>query len=119
MDRIFIEDLCFDCIIGILDFEREHEQPIKVSVDLELDLKNCGYSGDLDKTINYAALSQDIKEYIISRRARLLEELGVELCDRILEKYRPCAVTVRLSKPKAVAQAREVGVQITKRLELD
>jgi len=41
----------------------------------------------------------------------------VELCDIILKEYAPYSVTVRLNKPEAVADVREVGIQITKTLE--
>ena len=48
--------------------------------------------------------------------ARLLEELGVELCDLILKEYQPNQVTVTLNKPKAVADTTAVGVQISKKI---
>ncbi|MBQ9221949.1 MAG: dihydroneopterin aldolase [Succinivibrio dextrinosolvens] len=117
MDKIFITDLRVECIIGILDFERVTLQPLLVSIEIEKDLKRAGQTGDLAKSIDYADLSLRVKKYIINRKAKLLEELGVELCDIILKEYAPYSVTVRLNKPEAVADVREVGIQITKTLE--
>lgn len=114
MDKIFVTDLRVDCIIGILKSERENTQPLLVSIELEKDLRECAKSGDLDKSINYAALSERVKSYIIERKALLLEELSDELCRLILKEFKPESVTVKLNKPNAVADAKAVGVQITR-----
>lgn len=114
MDKIFVNNLQVDCIVGILDFERVNTQPLLVSIELEKDLKEAGATGQLDKSIDYALLSKRVKSYIIERKARLLEELGVELCDLILKEFKPVSVKVTLNKPQAVAEAQGVGVQISK-----
>ena len=116
MDKIFVKGLKVSCIIGILDYERVQEQPLIVDLELEKDLKEAGTTGNLDKSIDYAHLSNRVKNYIIERKARLLEELGVELCDLILKEYQPNQVTVTLNKPKAVADTTAVGVQISKKI---
>ena len=117
MDRIFVNNLKVECIVGILDYERITPQPLICSLELECDLKKAGETGDLDKSIDYARLSQRVKTYIIERKARLLEELGVELCDLILKEFRPKSVSVRLEKTQAVPDTMGVGIQITKYLE--
>ncbi len=116
MDKIFVKGLKVVCIIGILDFERTIPQPLIVDIMLEKDLKECGVTGCLEKSINYAALSERVKSYIIDRKARLLEELGVELCDLILEEFKPEKVTITLNKPQAVADTAGVGVEISKEI---
>ena len=116
MDKIFVKGLKVSCIIGILDYERVQEQPLIVDLELEKDLKEAGTTGNLDKSIDYAHLSNRVKTYIIERKARLLEELRVELCDLILKEYQPNKVTVTLNKPKAVADTTAVGVQISKKI---
>ena len=114
MDKIFVKDLRVDCISGILESERVKTQPLLVSMELEKDLKECAKTGDLDKSINYAALSERVKSYIIQRKALLLEELAEELCKLILKEFKPESVTIRLNKPEAVADAMATGVQITR-----
>lgn len=69
MDKIFVKDLRVDCIIGILESERVKTQPLLVSMELEKDLKECAKTGDLDKSINYAALSERVK--VISFKEKL------------------------------------------------
>ena len=116
-DYIFINNLKVDCIIGILPHERENTQPLMISIELECDLKKAGYSGNLDESINYAELADTVKEYTVQRKARLVEELGVELCDLILKEFKPKKVSITLNKPLAVENCDGVGIEITKVLE--
>ncbi|MEZ5599135.1 MAG: dihydroneopterin aldolase [Pseudomonadales bacterium] len=42
-DSIFIEGLTFNCIIGVLPHERHTEQPLRVDIDMAVDVrKSCG-----------------------------------------------------------------------------
>lgn len=112
MDKIFVNNLKVECIIGILPYEREHSQPLLVSVELETSLEDAGRTGSLEKSINYALLSERVKSYIVNRKAGLLEELAVELCDLIEKEFKPESVKIRLNKPEAVADAQSVGIEI-------
>lgn len=112
MDKIFVNDLKVECIVGILPFEREKTQPLLVSMELETSLEEAGRTGALDKSIDYALLSERVKSYIVERKAGLLEELAVELCDLIEKEFKPESVKIRLNKPNAVADAKSVGIEI-------
>ena len=75
MDKIFVDNLKVECIVGILPFEREKTQPLFVSLELETPLEEAGRTGALEKTIDYALLSEKVKAYIVKRKVGLLEEL--------------------------------------------
>ena len=104
MDKIFVDNLKVECIVGILPFEREKTQPLFVSLELETPLEEAGRTG--------ALLSEKVKAYIVKRKAGLLEELAVELCDLIEKEFKPESVKIRLNKPKAVADAQSIGIEI-------
>ena len=112
MDKIFVNDLRIECIVGILPAEREHSQPLLVSIELEASLEEAGRTGSLEKSIDYALLSERVKSYVVDRKAGLLEELAVELCDLIEKEFKPVSVKIRLNKPEAVAFAQGVGIEI-------
>lgn len=115
MDKVFIENLRIECIVGILPEERVHEQPLLCSVSLEYpSLKEAGRQADLSLSADYSALSKRIVSYVKERRAGLLEELGTELCDLIVKEYAPASVAVRLSKPQALADAGAAGIEISR-----
>lgn len=115
MDKVFIENLRTDCIVGILPWERSCEQPLLCSVYLEYpSLKKAGRQADLSLSADYGALSKLIVSYVKKRHAGLLEELGTELCDLIVKEFAPAAVTVRLSKPQALPEAGAAGIEISR-----
>jgi len=64
---ILIEDLKFRAIIGILDFERTSVQDIIVNVKIEYVYKDKHF-------INYALVSELIKETMIQKKFLLLED---------------------------------------------
>ena len=70
---IHIEDLAFNVIIGLLDFERE--KPQKVIIDLE-----ATYIYDDKNFIDYADMVLLIKNNLKEKRYKLLEEalLGIK-----------------------------------------
>ena len=114
MDKIFIQGLRVDCIIGIMPEERIKEQPLYMDITLEHSLKESASSGDIAYTINYAAVALRCSAYAKERKAMLLEELAQELSDLILKEFSSASVTIRLTKPQAVKEAAGVGIEITR-----
>ena len=68
---IHIEDLKFQTIIGILDFERDNEQTILVNLTIDYEYK--------DKFINYGEVVELIKSYIQKKQFLLIEDALLSL----------------------------------------
>ena len=47
MDKVFIEDLEIETIIGIFGWEREVKQIVKINVEMDFDNKSAGRSDNL------------------------------------------------------------------------
>jgi len=96
---IHIEDLHFDAIIGLLDFEREHTQ--RVTIDL-----NLNYDYTTNDFIDYADLCTLIEEKIKQARYELLEEALLELETLILSSYpQTRKLYLKISKPDILSNA--------------
>jgi len=90
---IHIEELTFECIIGILDFERL--KPQKVIIDLTIDYN---YSDDF--FINYAEVITLLKEDMIENRYELLETALNELEKKLLLNYPQIkSFNLKITKP--------------------
>ncbi len=101
--KITLRDLTFDCIIGTLPSERTHEQTIVLNVSLWLDFSQAASSEDLNYSIDYAKLAEDLKGFVRLSCFQLEETLVVKSAEYILEHY-PKAEMVEISvrKPQAL-----------------
>ena len=97
---IHIESLEIDAIIGLLDFEREHEQ--RVLVDLE-----AHYSYSNQSFIDYAELVEMIELRIRKERFSLLEEALLDLKTEIVEFYPAISrLKLKIGKPDILKNCR-------------
>ena len=95
---IHIEDLKFQTIIGILDFEREKEQTILVNLTIEYLYK--------DEFINYAEVTEFIKSHTQKSKFLLIEDALSSLSIK-LKKTFPLINTLNLkiTKPSILPDA--------------
>lgn len=107
MDKIHIEGLEVFALIGVYDWEREHQQRLIVDVELSADLSIAAQTDDLDKTLNYAKISQGISDFAAKSQFKLIEALASHMVDWLLQTF-PMLKTVRLklSKPDILANAK-------------
>jgi dihydroneopterin aldolase len=90
---IRIEDLTFDVIIGLLDFERD--RPQRVIIDLE-----ASYDYNNDLFIDYAELVILMKEELKAKRYELLENALLGLKEILTTRYPELqTLSLKLSKP--------------------
>lgn len=112
MDRIFIEGLAVETVIGVYDWERGTPQPLLLSVSLVCDIDAGDEIGD---TIDYAAVVEALKTFVTQRRDVLLETLA-EACVAMLHSQFSKAreIGLRIEKPNAAQKlgCESVGVEI-------
>lgn len=112
-DHIFIEQLTFDAILGVLPHERVTPQRLIVDLQLETDCIAAAAASDaLADTLDYAVVAQQVEALCVQAKALLVETLVEAIAHHLLKDERIKGVSVRLSKPDALAQASSVGVQI-------
>lgn len=104
--EISIRDLSFDCIIGTLSNERINKQPIILNVSVWLDFLQVAQSENLQNSVDYAALANDVQKFICESKFLLEETLVVKTAEYILEHYKNSkAVEVSVRKPQAILNA--------------
>jgi len=110
MDKVFIEALEIECVIGIYDWERKIKQPI--AFDIEMDFDNCipAASDDIADTLDYKAVSKRLIEFVSASSYGLVETLAERCCEIILGEFKVARVRLKLSKIGAVRGAKAVGV---------
>lgn len=115
MDIIFIQGLKTQAIIGIYEWERENRQPLIFDIEMSLPVKQAASSDDINDTVDYKQVSDEIIELVESNRFELLESLSETICQHILKQHTAVqTVQLKVSKPKAVSEADTVGLIINR-----
>lgn len=112
MDKIIITDLKTSGIIGVKQPERDKPQTILVNLVLEDDLSQTGETDSLSNLINYSTVSKFVLAEVASSRYLTVEALATHIAKGILREFVVKKVRVRVEKPKVVAHAARVGVEI-------
>ena len=110
-DRIYLNDLAVQCIIGTLPEERTTPQEVLLQIALEVDLGRAGLSDELADTIDYQSLEQRIVQATEMAKCHLIERLAQVAAEVCLHEQRVEAVTVRVEKPGTPVLSR-VAVEI-------
>ena len=114
MDRVFIEELTIFAQIGVYDWEQQIKQKLVFDLEMAWDCKQAADTDDVAYCLNYAEVSQVIIDYVESKPFLLIERVAYEVADLLELRYQLQGLKIKLSKPKAVAQARNVGVLIVR-----
>lgn len=100
MDSIKIEGLTFYAHHGVFEEEKKNGQTFSIDCSFTLDTSICG--DDLEKTVNYGAVSMDIVQFATENQFDLLEMLANRLAKHILLKYPLMStITITVHKPHA------------------
>jgi dihydroneopterin aldolase/2-amino-4-hydroxy-6-hydroxymethyldihydropteridine diphosphokinase len=97
-DHILIDDLRVTCIIGVLDHERVTPQPLRIDVDMEVDLHDAGQSDDLTQTVHYGEVAIALANLARDTKYQLLERLAQHMTEVVLSFPLVRAVDLRLTK---------------------
>ena len=113
MDTNTLADLEVWYRVGVPDEERAHPQRLTLTVQMVGDFQSAAASDDLQFTINYFAVAQELTQLGDGRSWKLIETLAVEIAERILRNYRPTTVTVEVRK-FILPNTRYVSVKVTR-----
>ena len=117
MDRIRIEDLEVQAIIGTLPHERLAPQKLIITAELDGDFRAAGLADDFTLTFDYSAAEQLIHDFTAASRYQLLEALAENLAKELLAVKYIRSVRLRISKPGAARIARLISVEIERTAE--
>ena len=111
-DKVLINDLTVDAILGILPEERVQAQRVVINLTIFTDTQPAAKSHNIADTVNYAELSSRAAQLTVEGEYLLIESLVEDLAALTLDHPTAKAVTVRVEKPQAVSAAGSVGVEI-------
>ncbi len=112
IDRIFIEGLSVYAQIGVYDWEQQIKQQLVFDIEMAWDCRAAAETDDVALCLNYAEVSEFVIDYVQSKSFLLIERVAYEVAAQLRQRFGIPWLRLTLHKPKAVAQARSVGIII-------
>ena len=112
MDKIVLTDLRIDAVIGIWDWEKRNPQTISIDLEMQTDTKKASQLDSIEDVLDYKAVSKRVKQFIQASQFNLIETLAENVAKIILEEFDAQWLKLRISKPFAIRDSRNVGVSI-------
>lgn len=113
MDKVRIERLQVQAVVGVFAWERQIEQPLLVDVQLQVDTRQAALTDELQYAVNYQAVAERITAVIQARQAKLIETLANLVAETILTEFSLVQhISLTIRKPLAVTATAAVGVSI-------
>lgn len=112
MDKIFLDELKIDTIIGIWDWERKIRQTVIIDLEMSADIARAAASDSVEDTLNYKSVAKRVQQFVGDSRFQLVETLAERIAGIIRDEFDVAWVKVRVHKPGAIRGSRDVGIEI-------
>ncbi len=112
-DKVYVKNLVLPCRIGVYEEERKEKQNIVLDIEIFVDLTGAACSDDVQKTISYSEVQEQVTEFVAGTEFKLLETLAENIAALILKNPAVNHVTVGVKKEKYAKQPI-MGIEITR-----
>ena len=112
MDKIFLDELKVDTVIGIWEWERRIRQTVVIDIEMSADIARAAATDDVADTLNYKLVAKRIQSFVADSSFQLVETLAERIAGIIREEHGVAWVRVRVNKPGAIRGSKAVGVVI-------
>ena len=112
MDKIFLEELRIDTIIGIWEWERRIRQTVVIDLEMSADIARAAATDDVADTLNYKSVAKRLQQFIGESSFQLVETLAERIATIVRDEFDVAWVKVTVHKPGAIRGSRDVGVII-------
>ena len=115
MDKILIQNMRVQSILGVNDWERTTLREIVINITLFTDTSRGAQSDDIGNCVDYAQVAKEIRTLVEGARRFTIEALAEDIASLCLSRPGVKKAAVRVEKPHAVTGAESVGVEIERK----
>ena len=112
MDIVFIEKLEVFTTIGVYDWEKEIIQRLVFDLKMAHDNRPSALTDAITKALDYSAVSKLVTDFAQGNIFELVETMAEQVAELLMTTFGIPWISLKLSKPGAVANAANVGVYI-------
>ena len=111
-DTIYLYDLRVDAVVGIWDWERKIRQVVSIDLEMGADIRKAAATDSVEDTLNYKNVAKRVQQFVADSEFQLVETLAEKIAELVLAEFDVPWIDVRINKPGAIRNARDVGVRI-------
>ena len=97
-DEIRIEELKLSARVGVPEDERAQPQRLTASLTLQPRNSFSDLGDDLSRTIDYAAVCEEVRHFVSGRADKLIETMACEMAEHLLRRFALARVELELRK---------------------
>ena len=112
MDKIFLDELRIETIIGIWEWERQIRQTVVIDLEMSADIAAAAATDDVADTLNYKLVAKRLQEFVAESSFQLVETLAERIAGIVRDEFDVAWVKVTVHKPGAIRGSKDVGVII-------
>jgi dihydroneopterin aldolase len=110
VDKIYLEDLRIEAVIGIWEWERRVRQIISLDLEMATDAKRAAATDQIAEALDYKAIAKRLASVVEQSEFRLVETLAETLARIVITEFGVPWLRLTVSKPGAIEGSRNVGV---------
>ena len=112
-DRLSVRGIAVHGHHGVFEFERRDGQEFVIDLTLGMDTRPAATSDDLQDTVDYGTLVDEVRSAVANDPVDLIETLAQRIADVCLSRAQVETVEVTVHKPHAPIQATFDDVALT------
>jgi len=113
--KILIKDLTLDLKLGYFDFEKDKQQKVKFTLEIDYRDKKPTNDKDLKSIVNYDKIVKLIKKLVKNKHYNFLETLAEDVFDELFKDKRIDKINLQIEKLEIMKDCSSVGIQISKK----
>lgn len=112
MDKIFLNELKVETVIGIWEWERKIRQTVIIDLEMSADIAKAAATDDVEDTLNYKSVAKRVQSFVADSSFQLVETLAERIAGIVRDEFGVEWVKVRVNKVGAIRGSRDVGILI-------
>src|SRR5450432_262618 len=112
-DEIRIDELELFARVGVPDEERAAPQRLAISLSLQLRQSFRDLGDELTRTVDYAAVCEELRSFVRGREDKLIESLGDAMAAHLLARFPIARIDLELRK-FVLPETNYVAVKVTR-----
>ena len=113
--KVLIKELILDLKLGYYEFEKDKNQKVKFTLEVDYKDKKPTNDKDLKSIVNYDKIVKLIKKLVKNKHYNFLETLAEDVFDELFKDKRIDKITLKIEKLEIMKDGSSVGIQVSKK----